>query len=383
MRPSRSLAIGFGAVLAALGSVLAAPVPAFAEDATTIEFVDAGPTIAEFASPWTLELEVTAAPASRENGYVETKSDSGTVDVYVDGIAGVYASGLPIQADGVAYFAQPATQPLLAAGTHTVRAIFNPLAGSRLLSSQTTVPATLTINPLTVEASVTARMDASVADAPIVTGSLSGGFVDAYGGPPAGIWTFTARDGEGEIVFATAVAQEGLSNDPVQIIIPTKLARDAEFAVEGVYTPDPSLAAGITVTQAPTARFTSAAASFAELLVTPVPAQGWAIVLAGTILLLMIAATSWLAVVLVRRRRKSRSDGKETASPTPDESATDAVDPDGFPDSGLGELVVTSPSTRDPDAPGEEDGSDGARNDGDESEASTSGAEAAGVPTNG
>jgi hypothetical protein len=382
MPPLRKFAIGFGAVLAVLGSVLATPAAAFAEEATTIEFVDAGPTMTDFASPWTLELVVTAPPASGEHGYNETNPESGTVDVYVDGIAGVYASGLPIQADGVAYFAQPATQPLLAAGTHTIRAIFNPLAGSRLLSSQTTVPATLTINSLTVEASVTARMDASVAEAPIVTGSLSGGFVDAYGGPPAGIWTFTTRDDEGEIVFATAVAQEGLSNDPVQIIVPTKLARDAEFTVESVYTPDPSLAAGLAVTQAPTARFTSAAASFAELLVTPVPAPGWAIVLAGAILLLMIAATSWLAVVLVRRRGKSRSGREETASPASDESTTDEVERDGFPDSGIGALIAASPSTRDADAPGE-DGSDGARNDGDESEASASGTEAAGVPTSG
>jgi len=51
-------------------------------------------------------------------------ASQGTVDVYIAGIAGAWATGLPVNADGSVYVAQPVAQPLLPAGTYSLSAIF-------------------------------------------------------------------------------------------------------------------------------------------------------------------------------------------------------------------------------------------------------------------
>ncbi|MFC9559120.1 hypothetical protein [Agromyces sp. NPDC056965] len=323
--------------------VVGSSVPAVAGDGgTTIAFVENQASTVPFGSSWVLTVEVAAAASEEEHGYGigGIGPESGTIDVFVEGIAGAYATGIPLQETGIAYVAQPSGQPLLGAGAHTLRAIFNPLAGSRLQTSQTQTPFVLTVAPLTVVAHVDATMDATAGEYPIVTGSLSGSAVDTWGGAPAGIWKFTVQDAEGEAVFEREVAQPGLSSETVAIEVDDRLARNEEHTVVAIFTPDPSLAQGLTVSQAPAAAFTSASASVGEFLVAPVVLDWWIVVVSGILLLLLGGGLAW--TLSMRRRNAALRASSEQARTFVDGAASEPEpEPDG---SGLGSLVKSAPN---------------------------------------
>jgi hypothetical protein len=332
MRPSpRNLIVG---TLIGMLTVLGVSTSAMADGTgTTIAFQETEAT-APFDSPWMFTISVQAEARADEDGYrnIEIGPESGTVDVYVDGIAGAYATALPLQATGVAYFAQPSGQPLLAAGTHTLRAIFNPLAGSGLQTSQTQTPATFTIEPLTVVATISASMDASASEYPVITGALGGSSVDAWGGAPAGIWRFTVLDEAGVTVFEREVAVPGLSTAPTVVEVDSKLDRSTEYVVTGLFTPDPAFAQGLTVTQPTEAGFTSASASVGELLVSPVVVAWWVVAIAALVLVLLLGGVIWVVVWRRRRRRgleagaAATSAGDEAAMPETRADARSAVE---------------------------------------------------------
>ncbi|MET0975409.1 MAG: hypothetical protein ABWX82_07050 [Leifsonia sp.] len=347
----RSLLLPAAIVAVIAGGAIAVAVPqvAFAESgATTTTFVGEPAVSAVFGSDWYLTIAVAAVEP-----YDSVQPSSGTVDVYVDGIAGAYAAGLPIQADGLVYVAQPTAQPLLGAGEHSLRAIFNPAAGSRSQTSQTTAEKILTITPLDVTATVSASMDASVSEEPLLRASLAGSYVDAAGGAPAGTWSFEVTDAKGNAVFSEQVAQEAGETDALVIPVDAELPRGSEFSVTSSFTVDPSIAQGVTVTQPAPDSFTSASATLGETMVTPVAVAWWAVWAAIAGLLLLTAAAVWLLVLVVRRRR------------TPPTAAADAPSTPERPlelgDSGLGSLVrdVTArvPAVA-PDAPGARESAD-------------------------
>src|SRR4051794_29333977 len=101
MRPSpRNLIVG---ALIGMVAVLGVSAPAMADGTgTTIAFREAETTV-PFDSPWMFTISVQAEARAEGDGYrnIEIGPESGTVDVYVDGIAGAYATGLPLQATGV------------------------------------------------------------------------------------------------------------------------------------------------------------------------------------------------------------------------------------------------------------------------------------------
>src|SRR5688500_4922531 len=105
-RASRQLlaaAIG-GSALAILSLGLATP--ASAAVGTQITFDEASANVA-FGSDWIVELTVIASD------YGPLVGSAGTVSIFVEGIAGAYAEGMPIFPGGASFFAQPDAQPAL------------------------------------------------------------------------------------------------------------------------------------------------------------------------------------------------------------------------------------------------------------------------------
>ncbi|MEL4318299.1 hypothetical protein WJX64_04730 [Leifsonia sp. YIM 134122] len=301
-------------------SFVAAPLAASAATNTSIAFVSAEPVTAAFDTDWVLDLVV-----ARDAPSGPVQPGEGTVDVYIDGIPGVYAHGLPIQSGGAVFFSQPSSQPLLGAGDHTVRAIFNPLGGSGLVSSQTAQTVVLTVTPLTLTATVSAVMDASVAEQPVITAVLSGPAVEAFHGAPAGTWSFTVTDPDAEIVFSREAAQVQGSTSAIVVPVDAELAHGTRFDVTSTFVPHPSLTGGLTIDGPSTSTFVSASATLTERLVAPIAAEWWMVIAAGAVLALLAAATIWLSVLSVRRRRAGRRDsgtdvGPPTSKPSEDEA---------------------------------------------------------------
>lgn len=299
---TRALAVVGAAIIL---SFTAVPSSASAAAATSISFVSADATTAAFDSDWVIALTV-----AREAPTGPVQPGEGTVDVYLDGIAGIYAAGLPIQAGGTVYFAQPTGQPLLAAGTYSVRAIFNPQGGSDLTTSQTAKPVDLTISPLALTATVSAVMDASVSEQPTITAALSGAAVDAFGGAPAGTWSFTVTGPDSEAVFTREVAQQQGSTSPVVLSMDAELAHGTEYALASSFAPHPSLAGGLVVEGPAQTSFVSASATLTERLVAPVPVEWWMVGAAGVLLFVLVAVTIWLGVLTSRRRPSAAAEAE-------------------------------------------------------------------------
>ena len=114
----RPALMALGAILA--GALALAPaLPAAAEGMpTTTKFVGAASQEVSFGSAWFIKIQV------RQVEYFgPLDSADGTVDVFAEGISEPLGDDLPITRDGIAYFAQPADKPLLAAGSYVFVAV--------------------------------------------------------------------------------------------------------------------------------------------------------------------------------------------------------------------------------------------------------------------
>ncbi len=280
----------------------------FAEPATT----------AAFGSNWVVEVRV----AGSDGGYgVPVTAASGTVDIVVSGVAGTYAS-LPLQNGGVAFFAQPLGKPLLPAGAHTLTAIFNPSAGSKL-SQATSAPATLKITPLTVDTTVTAVADPRVAPEPVITAQLAGEYATAIGTLPAGIWSFTVKAADNDTaLFETRRVQDPLATKPVTVLVDTRLRSSTNYVVSWTFDPVAEIAGGLTITTKGTADFRTPDGTIITALATPVEWPLWAWIVLLVIILGLAAAVT---VLLIQRRTLPPGEPKAPVA-TPDDVDLDGAD---------------------------------------------------------
>lgn len=310
-----------GLIAAAL---LVTPSAAHAAPPTAIEFVGETATAADFGDDWSLRLSVTV---SVDGSTVPAPPTAGTVTVQVSGIPGEFATGLPVQPDGSVFVSQPLTRELIPAGEYDLVAIFVPAPGSVYTTSQTSLPAKLTIRPLEVSSAVEVVTDATISQYPVISARLTGSYVDARGGAPAGTWSFTAHDSTGTEVFTTDVAQlEGVT-EPLRVEISDELEAGATFTVSSVFTPADEYSGGVTVADAPTVEFSVPGSTILDVLASRV-AFPWQIVVAiGVFLVGLVATLITLAVKLTRRT------------------------------SSTGDVVVTDPSDDAPRDPGESEDS--------------------------
>jgi hypothetical protein len=303
-------------VMAALGGAVLGPLSASADGAsTTTSFVDTTQVSVDFGADWliTIKVSVNDFPVNLDNTY-------GAVDVYLSGINGAYATGLPLEPGGVAYFAQPTAQPPLGAGTYAVTAIFQPSAGGGLKTSQTTSPTSITVSPLNLNPSVKVTDNPSVAAVPTITATLAGNYVDKNGGAPSGVWSFIVSDSSGKSVFESKVAQSAGEKNPLVIGIDSGIKQGTTYSLESTFTPSKSLAPGINVAKIPTASFHSADGSFADKLAAPVAMPVWLFIVILAFTALLIAATIFFArkiALAPKAAPRSRPQSRGLAEPDP------------------------------------------------------------------
>jgi hypothetical protein len=265
------------------------PSAAHAAAGTSIRFTTVGPVEVAFGEDWLLVLKVEYV--SEDGPTFALGPADGTVDVYFSGIGGAYATGLAIQPDGNVYVSQPTAQPLLPAGSYDVSAIFNPSSGSYYESGQTATPLPMTVTALDVAPAVEVVNDPAVSELPIITARLSGSYVDAAGGAPAGTWHFLVAGADGTAVFETDVAQAQGESDPIRVEIDSPLEEGHQYAVKSTFTPVDELAGGVTVAPIADSTFQTPSGTFGEAITAPVPIPLWlAIVLLALVLGLATAA---------------------------------------------------------------------------------------------
>jgi hypothetical protein len=336
------------AALAAIGGALLWPISASADgSSTTTAFVDTTPVTVSFGADWliTIKVSVNDYPVNLDNTY-------GSVDVYLSGINGAYATGLPLQPGGLAYFAQPSAQAPLGAGTYAVTAIFQPSAGGGLKTSQTTTPASITVSQLNVNPSVKVTDDPAVAAVPTITATLAGSYVDKNGGAPSGLWSFTVNDSSGKSVFDSKVAQPAGEKKPLVIGIDSGIKQGTTYSVESTFTPSKSVAPGVTVAKIPTASFHSADGSFADKLAAPVAIPVWLFIVILAFAAVLIAATIFFARRIARAPKpapKPRAQPKLLAEPDPDDLMT-------LEEAGFGATHAESPAVDSTPEPGAQAG---------------------------
>jgi hypothetical protein len=289
-------------VLAALAVAVAAvsmPTAAAAALPTTIAF--AAPTIeAPFASDWVMEIQVTAP----DSGYLVGPGD-GRVEVVIDGVAGTWAT-LDLVAGGVAFLSQPADQPLLAAGTYSLRAILIP--SGTALTSVTSAPATLTVTPLAVAADVTVTSAGEVLE---VTSALTGEYLEATGTAPPGVWTFElSAVGRDTVIETRQRAQDAATLDPETVSFSVPIAAGTTYLVAWTFVPVDELAPGLVLEGTGTVEYRTPDATLFTWLTAPVEAPIWVWLGIALGLLALIAAVVVLA--LRRRRRLTELDATRT-----------------------------------------------------------------------
>lgn len=289
-------------VLALAGAVGVAAAHAGAP--TSVAFAEAA-TEAPFGSSWVTEIRVTATDASGQIG-----PESGVVQVSVDAIPGVWAT-LPLRDGGSAFLAQPADQPLLPAGSYTLRATFLP--SGDLLSSAISSPSSLTITPLK------ASLDVEVSlrdDAVAVTTTVDGDFVTALDSVPAGEWTFDLRTRSGDTNLETlVVAQQPTDREPETSFFTTAIAPGTEYVVEWAFAPVEEIAGGLDAVTTGEAPLDVPPASILTVLAQPIaaPLPVW---IAAIVMLLALATTAIVLVVRARRRASAnRTDDDPPATP--------------------------------------------------------------------
>jgi hypothetical protein len=307
LRSTVALAIATGLAIAGVAVVAVTPASA-ATISTTTTWSEGSEVTAPFGSAWQLVVKVAT---KAQHGTVPISSSDGTVDILIDGLPGEYVTATTVYPGGIAYFAQPANEPPLAAGTYSVTAVFTPAAGSEFRSSKTSKAATLTITPLTVVPTVEVVTDAATVAVPTVRTSLSGTYLETNGAPPSGDWTVTATDEDGNEAFSATVAQPTKAAEgevgPLDIPIDSKLKAGETYTVDTVFVPDELIAPGIQIENTPLTTFSTQPPTVAESLSTPLPVPVWLTIFAS---LVIIGLAVWL-VFLVRRLRA----GVESAEP--------------------------------------------------------------------
>ncbi|TBN56592.1 hypothetical protein EYE40_03805 [Glaciihabitans arcticus] len=308
----------FAAAAISVLALGATATPAFAEDASTRTVFDGTTADAEFGAPWLLEIRVSNAEFP-----TPVEASNGTVSIFLDGSTEPYVEDLPIALGGYAYFAQPADQPTLVAGEHTVTATFVPAGGSELAASTTRNAATITITPLGVTSSIAVVADPARYPVPTIEATLGGAYTKLYDRAPAGEWTAVVTAEDGSEVFTATAAQAGSLEEPTALPITSGLEPGKNYTVSATFVPDEAIAGGVSVGEAAPATFESAPAGAFDGAVQPVFLPVWALILAG---LLFLAAAAAFVFVLLRTRAPARAPGKRVAVATPVAPAAPAED---------------------------------------------------------
>lgn len=285
--------IGAASLLGVVLATVLAVSPAAADEPSTIEFDSASESV-EFGSNWVVTLTIDGPD------YITVDTPSGTVEVLVEGIAGAFATDVPIYRGGVVYLSQPTDVALLGAGEHRLTAIFHPAAGSGLVSSQTPTPFVLTVAPLALTATATVVDDSLDPGAPYLELDTSGAFVEALGSP-AGQWTIAVTDGSNQ-VLARTVDQSAGATEPERVSLADVIRPGRTYAIETTFEPESEAASGATLTGPEPISYTVPAASPIEFLTTAVALPWWLLAL---LVLAVLGSIAWLIVVIVRGRPRA------------------------------------------------------------------------------
>ncbi len=291
-------------------SLVALPASAAGVD-TGLTFETAGPIEVSFGEEWLIVLNAEVRYEGGPN--LPLGPGDGTVDVYLSGIGGAFATSLAIQADGRVYVSQSSTAPLLAAGSYEVSAIYNPVPGGFYASSQTGSPFSLTVTPLEVVPSVQVGIDSAVSERPIITANVSGSYLDSTGGAPAGTWKFDVTGPSGDVVFESERAQLQGGTDSVRVEITAKLDKGERYTVNSTFVPVAELAGGLTVSAISPIDFNTPAGGLGDTIGAAVPTPLWLALL----LLALVLALATAAIVLGVKLR-----GR--AGPTPDATGAES-----------------------------------------------------------
>ena len=272
-------------------SLVALPASAAGVD-TGLTFETAGPIEVSFGEEWLIVLNAEVRYEGGPN--LPLGPGDGTVDVYLSGIGGAFATALAIQADGRVYVSQSSTAPLLPAGSYEVSAIYTPVPGGFYASSQTGAPLSLTVSPLEVTPRVQVGIDSAVSERPIITAGVSGSYLDRVGGAPAGTWKFDVTGPSGDVVFESELAQLQGGTDSVRVEITSKLDKGERYTVNSTFVPVAELAGGLTVSSIAPIDFQTPAGGLAETIGAAVPTPLWLALL----LLVLVLALATAAIVL-------------------------------------------------------------------------------------
>lgn len=297
MRFRTALATVGAAVIALLAIGTASPAAA-AGQLTTTTFLTPASQEVGFGAPWFIKIQV-----RQVEYYGPLDSADGTVDVFAEGISEPVGDDLPITRDGIAYFAQPADQPLLAAGTYVFSATFTPASGTDNVTSRTTKPTTLVITPLAATSSFEVIDDPARYAQPTVEARLAGDYVDATGRAPAGSWAIAVTDDAGTEVFADTVAQAADASAPTVVPLSSGIKPGRDYSVSATFSPDPSIAGGLEVAPTEPKKLTTAPTGVLDGAVAPVSLPWWLIFTLLAIVALLAATVIVLLAVGSRRAR--------------------------------------------------------------------------------
>lgn len=299
--------------IAALGAVLAlvalqlgfGAAPAFAE-ASQLSFVTTSPVQTAFGGNWNVQLKAVYSFQPS----VPIPANQATVDVFLSGIDGAYASRLPIQPDGSVYVSQ-STATTLAPGEYQMTAVLVPVPGSFVEGSQTTSPLTLTVTAYAVDADINIDQ-ASVADGePVIEAHLSGQFVDTTEAVPAGTWAFTVT-ATGQTVLETEVAQDAGATEALRYAITEKLDKGVDYTVSAEFAPVDALAAGLEVTQPDDVTFHTPDGGLAD----PIPYPLWLLIVTALVPLAIAVTVIVLTVRIGSRGAAAAGSGTTQGAPT-------------------------------------------------------------------
>jgi len=294
-------------VLAGVAMPVAAAGAAGVTQATTITFVDQAPVKAGFGGDWSIQVKVATAGDS-------VTTQDGTVDITVKGLAGNYATGLPISGDGDVYVSPPDGKPALAAGTHQLTAFFRPAAGSGLAASHTAAPATVSVVALTADATVAVRGASS--KTPAVALGLSGTWASTTKTSPPGVWTVdvTPKGGKAKPIYHSTISQTTATTNPLTVPITGELDRGVTYDVTATFVPSSTIAAGLTLTQAQSTSFSTPAMSLTESIAQPITVPPFVSVLALVLLVGFVVAVCLLGARLAARRKATRAEASPAAT---------------------------------------------------------------------
>ncbi|MFD1714155.1 hypothetical protein ACFSBZ_06710 [Amnibacterium flavum] len=284
-----------------LATIVLTGSPAAAAESTSTTITSQGPIDIAFGADWVVEVVVSG------NGFYDEKSTGpvdttgGTIDAFIVGMAEPFADDVPLQAGGRAYISQPDSQTLLGAGAHELTAVFTPAPGSNLDPSQSRSSITINVGPLAIEPSFTVE---SGADELVTSVELSvgGAYVDARQSAPPGMWNVDVTDAGGTSVFSSEVAQP--TGEPEMLTVPVDVELDpgADYSVAATFTPDPSIAGGVTVAEMPQQTFTTPGSTFTDIATAPVPVP-MTLSIVGLVVVVLLLIAAIVVPILLRRRR--------------------------------------------------------------------------------